>query len=348
MKQVSTIGLDLAKHVFQVHGATADGSPIFNRQLRRGEVFQFFSKQPACLVGIEACGSAHYWAREIATLGHDVRLIPPAYVKPFLKRGKTDSADAEAISEAVIRKTMRFVPVKTAEQQAQAMVLKSRALLVKQQTQTINALRAHLAELGIIAAAGPAKVEALIAIVRDAADVRLPAAARFALTAIADQMEALVDQIVKLERTIVATARTDEDMHRLTSIPGVGAITAATIKALVPDPGGFISARHFAAWLGLTPRQHSSGGKERMGRISKMGNPELRTLLVLGATSVLRIARKDERARPWLNALLARRPSKVAAVALANKTARIIWALLNKGGVYRRPVTSAITAGAVE
>lgn len=347
MKQINTIGLDLAKHIFQVPGADADGSPVFNRRLRRSEVLHFFSKQPSCLVGIEACGSAHYWAREIEALGHEVRLIPPTYVKPYVKRGKTDAADAEAISEAVTRKTMRFVPIKTAEQQAEMMVLKSRALLVRQQTQTINALRSHLAELGIIGAAGRTKVEALIAIVRDAADGRLPTAARFALTAIADQIEALTDQIDKLERTIVAAAKTNSDMRRLTTIPGIGAITAATIKALVPDPGGFKSARHFAAWLGLTPRQHSSGGKERMGRISKMGNPELRSLLVLGATSVLRIARKDDRARPWLKALIARRPYKVAAVALANKTARIVWALLNKGGIYRRPEMLTRTTAAV-
>lgn len=236
MKQINTIGLDLAKQIFQVHGADADGSPVFNRRLRRSEVLHFFSKQPACLFGIEACGSAHYWAREIEALGHEVRLIPPTYVKPYVKRGKTDAADAEAISEAVTRKTMRFVPIKTAEQQAEMMVLKSRALLVRQQTQTINALRSHLAELGIIGAAGRTKVEALIAIVRDAADGRLPTAARFALTAIADQIEALTDQIDKLERTIVAAAKTNSDMRRLTTIPGIGAITAATIKALVPDP----------------------------------------------------------------------------------------------------------------
>lgn len=344
MKQVITIGLDLAKHVFQVHGADAEGSPVFNRKLRRSEVLRFFEKLPACLVGMEACGSAHYWAREIAALGHEVRLIPPAYVKPFVKRGKTDAADAEAISEAVTRKTMRFVPIKTAEQQAAAMVLKTRALLVRQRTQAVNALRAHLAELGIIATVGLAKVEALVAIIRDETDARLPAAARFALMAIADEIEASADQIERLERAIVAEAKHDEDMRRLTTIPGVGAITAATIKALVPDPGGFKSARHFAAWLGLTPRPHSSGGKERLGRISKMGNPELRSLLVVGATAVLRLVRNDVRARPWLKALLARRPFKVAAVAQANKTARIIWALLDKGEIYRRPDPLAIAA----
>lgn len=232
---------------------------------------------------------------------------------------------------------MRFVPIKTAEQQAAAMVLKTRALLVRQRTQAVNALRAHLAELGIIATAGLAKVEVLVAIVRDETDARLPAAARFALRAIADEIDASADQIERLERAIVLEAKHDEDMRRLTTTPGVGAITAAAIKALVPDPGGFKSARHFAAWLGLTPRPHSSGGKERLGGISKMGNPELRSLLVVGATAVLRVVRNDARARPWLKALLTRRPFKVAAVAQANKTARIIWTLLNKGGTYRRP-----------
>ncbi|MEF0942874.1 IS110 family transposase [Rhizobium sp. BR 362] len=340
MKQVSTIGLDLAKHVFQVHGADNEGSALFNRKLRRTDVLRFFERLPPCLVGMEACGGAHHWAREIAQLGHDVRLIPPAYVKPFVKRGKTDAADAEAISEAVIRKTMRFVPIKTAEQQAHAMVLKTRALLVQQRTQSVNALRAHLAELGIIAAGGLPNVAALMTVVRDAEDTRLPTAARFALTAIVDQIDALAIQIGVLERAIVTESKRDESMRRLTTIPGVGAVTAATIKALVPDPGGFKSGRHFAAWVGLTPRPHSSGGKERLGRISKMGNPELRVLLVLGATAVLRIARNDEKARPWLKALLARRPFKVAAVALANKMARITWALLNKGGFYNPPEPS--------
>lgn len=335
MKQITTIGLDLAKHVFQIHGADAEGAPVVSRKLRRAEVLRFFEKQPACLVGLEACGSSHYWAREIAALGHEVRVIPPTYVRPFVKRGKTDAADAEAISEAVTRKTMRFVPIKSAEQQAAAMVLKTRSLLVRQQTQVINALRAHLSELGIIAAIGTTKVTGLVEIVRDATDARVPTVARFALTILADQIEALFAQIVKLEREIVANAKRDEDMRRLATIPGVGPITAASIKALVPDPDGFKSGRHFAAWLGLTPRSHSSGGKERLGGISKMGNPELRSLLVLGASSVLRRVRGNDKAPKWLNALLTRRPYKVVAVALANKTARVIWALLTKGGTYR-------------
>lgn len=335
MKQITTIGLDLAKQFFQVHAADAEGTPILNRKLRRAEVLRFFEKQPSCLVGIEACGSAHHWAREIGALGHEVRLIPPAYVKPFVKRGKTDAADAEAISEAVTRKTMRFVPVKSAERQAAGMVLKTRALLVRQQTQAINALRAHLSELGIIAGVGTTKIVGLMAIVRDETDKRLPKAARFALTTIADQIEALAQQISKLERELVADAKRDQDMRRLTTIPGVGAITAASIKAFIPDPSGFRSGRHLAAWLGLTPKPHSSGGKERLVGISKMGNPELRSLLVLGATAVLRYVRGNANASKWLVDLLGRRPFKVAAVALANKMARIIWALLTKGGVYR-------------
>jgi transposase len=257
--KITTIGLDLAKNVFQAHAAAADGSTIFSRKLRRSEVLEFFQKTPPCLVGLEACGGAHHWARQIRALGHEVRMMPPAYVKPFVKRGKTDAGDAEAISEAVGRKTMRFVPIKPAEQQADAVVLKTRALLVGQQTQAINALRAHLAEFGIIAGAGKSKVAPLIAIVDDEADTRLPSAARFALHHLAREIERLTDQIKTLEKAIVVATRRDDTARRLTTIPGIGAITAATILALVPDPAGFRSSRHFAARLGLTPKPHSSG-----------------------------------------------------------------------------------------
>lgn len=346
MQQITTIGLDLAKQVFQVHGAEADGSPVVSRKLRRGDILSFFKKLSPCLVGMEACGGAYYWAREIAKFGHDVRLVPPSYVKPFVKRGKTDAADAETICEAVIRKTMRFVPVKSADQQAAAMVLKTRELLVRQRTQAINALRAHLSELGIIAGTGPAKIATLIDIVRDGEDARLPPAARFALSELANQIEWTKQRIDKLERAIVIEAKRDEDMRRLVTIPGVGVIIAASIKALVPDPHGFKSGRHFAAWLGLTPRSHSSGGKERLGRISKMGNSTLRSLLIIGATAVLKHVRHRTDAPKWLVAILARRPFKVVATALANKMARIIWALLTKGGTYRKSGLAIGTANA--
>lgn len=241
---------------------------------------------------------------------------------------------------------MRFVPIKSAEQQAAAMVLKARDLLVRQRNGAINAVRAHLSELGIVRGTGVSRVAGLIAIVRDPEDARLPSAARQALTDLADHVEALSERLHRLEREIVAQARADADLRRLTTIPGIGPISAASLKALVPDPRGFVSGRHFAAWLGLTPRSHSSGGKERLGHISKMGNPSLRTLLILGATTVLRQARNGGRASAWVRALLSRRPPKVAAVALANKTARIVWALLTKGGLYRHsgPAISAVAA----
>ena len=336
MVETMTIGLDVAKQIFQVHGVSADGKVTIKRQLRLLELLGFFARLPGCIVGLEACGGSHFWAREIRALGHDVRLIPPAYVKPYVKRGKTDAVDAEAICEAVSRPTMRFVPIKTAECQAALMVLKTRDLLVRQRTQAVNALRGHLAELGIVAAKGLAKVETLIEIVRDEDDRRLPPAARAALTMLVDQVEALTKRVVTLERAIVIEVRRDDTMRRLATIPGIGPITAATIRALVPDPGAFTSGRHFAAWIGLTPRLNSSGGKERIGKISKMGNPTLRSLLVVGATAVLQHTRRGATVSPWLTALLVRRPAKVAAIALANKTARIVWALLTKGGTFIR------------
>lgn len=346
MDKVHIIGFDLAKQVFQAHGADASGATLFRRKLRRAEVLPFFRKMPSCIVAMEACGGAHHWAREISALGHEVRLVPPAYVKPFVKRGKTDAADAEAISEAAVRKSMRFVPVKSAEQQASAMVLKSRALLVRQQTQLINALRGHLSELGIVATVGMRGLAILIAMLRDEADLRIPRRARLALSELADQIEMIGLQIRKLERGLVEQVKEDDDLRRLTTIPGVGVMIAASIKAHVPDVEGFKSGRHFAAWLGLTPKPRSSGGKERLGGISKMGNPMLRSLLVLGAASVLRRVKANEGGPSWLVALLGRRPFKVVAVALANKMARMIWALLSKGGVYQADRVFANSAAA--
>jgi transposase len=345
MGETTIIGLDVAKQIFQVHGVSADGKVTVKRQLRRSQMIGFFGKLTRCVVGLDACGGSHFWAREIRALGHDVRLIPPAYVKPYVKRGKTDAVDAEAICEAVSRPTMRFVPIKTAECQAALMVLKTRDLLVRQRTQAINALRGHLAEVGIVEAKGAAKVEMLFEIIRDENDGRLPPAARTALKMLTEQIEALTERVDTLERKIVAEVRRDDTMRRLTTIPGIGPITAATIQALVPDPGAFTSGRHFAAWIGLTPKMHSSGGKERLGKISKMGNPALRSLLVVGATAVSRQVRRGATISPWLTALLARRPAKVAAIALANKMARIAWALLTKGGEFIRknPVAEPAT-----
>ncbi len=340
MKQISTIGLDLAKHVFQVHGADDQGGVVLRKQLRRGAVVEFFARLAPCTVGLEACGSAHYWAREIAALGHRVKLMPPAYVKAYVKRGKNDAADAEAICEAVMRPTMRFVPVKSADQQANGMIYKVRELLVRQRTQLVNALRGHLSELGVVSAQGVGKLADLIAVVRDQDDRRLPPAAHWALEELAAQIDVLNARIERLDEEIVSQVRTSEAGRRLTSIPGVGPITAGALLAMVPDPTGFRSARHFATWLGLAPRLNATGGKQRLGRISKKGNRYLRGLLILCAANVLRFMRKN-RLSPWLAALRERRPFKVVAVALAHKMARIVWALMVKGGTYRAAVPAA-------
>lgn len=334
MEKIITIGLDLAKHVFQVHGVDDQGAVVLRKQLRRSAVMAFFARLAPCTVGLEACGSAHYWAREIAALGHQVKLMPPTYVKAYVKRGKNDAADAEAICEAVMRPTMRFVPVKSAEQQAKGMIYKVRELLVRQRTQLVNALRSHLSELGVVSAQGVGKLADLIAVVRDQDDRRLPPAARWALEELAAQIEALNARIERLDEEIMSQVRTSEVGRRLTSIPGVGPITAGALLAMVPDAGGFRSARHFATWLGLAPRLNATGGKQRLGRISKQGNRYLRGLLILCAANVLRFSRRD-RLSPWLAALRERRPFKVAAVALAHKMARIVWALMVKGGTYR-------------
>ena len=346
MIETTIIGLDVGKLIFQVHGVSADGKVTIKRRLRRSGVLKFFARLGRCIVGLEACGGSHFWAREIEAIGHDVRLIPAAYVKAYVKRGKTDAVDAEAICEAVSRPTMRFVPIKTANCQAALMVLKTRDLLVRQRTQAINAVRGHLAELGIVAAKGLAKIGTLIAIVRDENDQRLPPAARMALKLLVDQIELLTDRIDALGREVVAEVRRDDRMRRLSTIPGIGPITAATIQALVPDPRVFTSGRHLAAWIGLTPKMHSSGGKEQPGKISKMGNPTLRSLLVVGATALLRHVRRGATISPWLTALLKRRPAKVAVIALANKMARIVWALLTKGGTFVQKHRTAERAAA--
>ena len=335
MEQITTIGLDLAKNVFQVHGIDDAGEVLVRKQLRRAEVLRFFAALPPCLVGMEACATAHHWARELTGLGHTVRLMPPAYVKPYVKRGKTDAADAEAIAEAVTRPTMRFVAVKT-DQQSVLMLHKVRDLLVRQRTMLINALRGHLAEFGIIAARGPAGVSAAIPALHDAQD-GLPVLARQVLHGLIDQMRTVGAAITAAEKRIMAWHRASAASQRLATIPGIGPITASAIAATVPDATLFRSARQFAAWLGLTPRAHSSGGKERLGGISKQGDGYIRRLLVIGATAVIRFARQDNASKTWAARLLERKSARLVSVALANKTARIAWAVLARNQAYAAP-----------
>jgi transposase len=332
----TAIGLDIAKNFFQVHAVDAAGRVVLRRKLSRGEVISFFKAQPRALVGIEACGTGHYWAREIAALGHEVRLLPPTYVKPYVKRGKTDAADAEAICEAVTRPNMHFVPIKTPEQQAALMMHRSREMLVGQRTALVNALRGHLAELGIITAKGIHRVADLLAGLIGTDDVKIPPLARASLRCLAAQIETVEMQIAKLEALILEWHKGNEASRRLAKIPGVGPITASAVVATIGDASNFTSARHLSAALGLTPRQNSSGGKARQGGISKAGNTYLRRLLFIGAIAVIRSKRAQE-AGSWLARLLERRPAKVAAIAVANKTARVIWAMLRSGDAYRAP-----------
>jgi len=315
---------------------------VVRRQLRRSQVLAFFAKQPRCLVGMEACATAHHWAREIAALGHDVRLMPPRYVKPYVKRNKNDAADAEAICEAVTRPTMRFVPVKTPEQQSVLMLHRSRELLVRQRTMLVNALRAHMAEFGVVARAGLPQVRELLAVIADKEDGRVPALARTCLRGLARQLRSLEREIVAAEKRIHAWHRTNADSRRLETTPGIGPITASALASSITDPQVFRSGREMAAWIGLVPRQSSTGGKERLGHISKQGDRYLRWLLVTGAMTVIRHARRRGTADPWLANLIATKPTKVAAVALANRNARIAWALLNNGGTYRRCASGLI------
>jgi transposase len=340
--QATTIGLDLAKSVFQVHGVDAAGKIILQRQLRRGQVIEFFKKLPHSLVGMEACATGHHWARELTKLGHSVRLMPASYVKAYVRRQKNDAADAAAICEAVTRPSMRFVPVKTAEQQAALMLHRSRDLLVRQRTQLINALRAHLAEVGLVAATGVDGLKSLLVIVREAGETgELPSPMRQALQALVDQLAALQEQIGTLERGIHGQHRASEASQRLETIPGIGVIGATAIAATITDPSAFKSGRELAAWIGLVPRQNSTGGKQKLGGISKQGDRYLRRLLIVGATAVIRHARAHPQKHPWIMKLLAKMPAKKVAVALANKMARIAWAILAKGGTYRAPALAA-------
>lgn len=335
--QVATIGIDLAKSVFQVHGVDTAGRVVVAKALRRGQVLAFFDKLRPCLVGMEACATAHHWARELARFGHTVRLMPPAYVRPYVRRGKNDAADAAAICEAVTRPSMRFVSVKTVEQQAALMIHRSRDLLMRQRTQLINALRGHLAELGLVTSQGREGVAALFGIVRAEVANTLPQPVRAALSPLIDQLEATGQQIAALDKAIHAQHRASQASRRLETIPGIGIIGATAIAATITDPAAFKSGRDLAAWIGLVPRQNSSGGKERLGGISKQGDRYVRKLLVIGAAAVLKRARQHPDKYPWLIALLARRPAKVAIVALANKMARIAWSVLVRSETYRAP-----------
>ena len=343
MTKISTIGLDLAKNVFQLHGVDASGAVVLRRQLRRAAVEKFFAELPSCLVGMEACGSAHHWARVISRYGHEVRLMPPAYVKPYVKRNKNDGRDAEGICEAVSRPTMRFVAVKSVEQQAALAVHGTRALLVRQRTMAGNALRAALSEFGIVAAQGREGLHALMAQLEQPSE-EIPENMRGALLLLARQWQALDADERVLEQQIAKAARCNRDARRLMEVPGVGPIIASTILAKVPDAKLFRSGRDFAAWIGLTGKDHGTGGRHRPGRISKRGDRVLRAHLISGASAHLRQQKARGVSDPWLRDLLARRPYKVAMVALAAKTARILWAMLVKGETYRDRASAAAAA----
>ena len=329
------IGLDSAKHVFQVHGVDENEQPVLRRQVRRSEMEKFFGGLAPTRIGLEACGSSHHWARVLRGLGHAVVLLPPQYIKPYVKRGKNDAIDAAAICEAMSRPGMRFVAIKSAEQQAGLMLLSARDLLVKQRTMLINAIRGHAAEFGLVAAKGPIKVAELLQRAHaEAAGV--PALAREMLSLLSSQLDALEAKLQALETRLIALHKQNPVSQCLATQPGIGPIGALSFSLKVSDPKGFRSGRHFAAWLGLTPKENSTGGRHRQGRISRQGDEALRKLLVLGATAVIRFATAG-RASPWLINLLARRPKKLAAVALANKMARTLWDMMVSGEIYRRP-----------
>ncbi|MCF1464753.1 IS110 family transposase [Agrobacterium vitis] len=336
MKEIVTVGVDIAKNVFQVHGVDAQGVVVVRRKLRRSKVSGFFESLPPCLIGIEACATAHHWARHLMALGHEVKLMPAAYVKPYVKRQKNDAADAEGICEAVQRPTMRFVPVKSKEQQGVLMLHRARELLVRQRTMLINALRAHLAELGIATRLGPMGVKDAVAVIEGIDQHLIPEIVQHALSPLCDQLRHVHTKIEEMDRQILEWHRSSALSQRLATIPGIGPVTASAIAATITDVSSFRSGRQLAAWIGLVPRQSSSGGKERLGRITRQGDPYIRRLLVIGATAVLRFSRKSNAASTqWARQLLERKPGKVAAVALANKMARIAWALMTKDTSFR-------------
>ena len=339
--KVSTVGLDLAKNVFQVHAVDEAGEVIVRKALRRRRVMPFFEKLEPCLIGMEACGTSHFWGRELCALGHEVKLMPPAYVKAYVKRGKTDAGDAAAICEAVGRPSMRFVAIKSPEQQSLLAVHRSRDLLIRQRTQLVNMIRGQLAEFGIVVAKGIHHVLNLVARLLDGETLDLPALAAKVVIALAEQLHDLQVRIGDLEKDLLSWSRDDPVVKCLQTIPGIGIITASALAASVTDPHQFTSGRQFAAWLGLTPRANCSGGRERLGRISKMGDQYLRRLLVNGMTSQLRWVRHHPEAHPWAAKLLRKKPAKLVAVAMANKAARIAWAVMTRGEIYRTPQPSS-------
>ena len=340
MQAITTIGLDIAKSIFQVHGVDADGQVIIRRQLKRRYVVAFFEKLAPSLIGIEACASSHHWARQLQALGHTVRLMPPAYVKPYVKRQRNDATDAEAICEAVGRANMRFVPTKTPEQQSGLVLHRTRHLFIRQQTSVINVIRAHCAEFGIVAPVGRRGVEELLNVIAN--DKQVPEVARACLLALGGHLRRIKEQILEFDRMIAAWHRSCETSRRLDEIPGVGPTLATAVVASVADPRTFRSGRDFSAWIGLVPKQNSSGGKLKLGSISKQGDRYLRGLFTAGALAVIRYAKVHGTGhRPWLTALLARRPTKVAAIALANKIARMVWAMMARSERYREPVALA-------
>ena len=339
MDSVSTIGLDIAKNVFQVHGIDEKNKVVIRRQLRRGQVLKYFAKLAPCLIGVEACATAHHWARELQNLGHEVRLMPARYVK----RNKNDAVDAEAICEAVTRPTMRFVPIKTVEQQSVLVVHRTRELFVRQRNSLINAIRAHLAEFGIVAGVGRNGVDKLLTLIAEGKDERVPPEARECLMALAAQLDRIKRQILQADRRVLAWHRSNSMSKRLEAIPGIGPLGASALATSIPDPHIFRSGRDVSAWIGIVPKQNSSGGKERLGSISKAGNRYLRKLLIVGALSVIKRAKQLGYTRyPWLTKLMERRSVKVAAVALANKNARTAWAMMARNESYRAPQTASV------
>lgn len=335
---IALVGMDIAKSIFQVHAANKNGKPVLRRKLKRDEVEPFFKALHSCQIGLEACPGSHHWVRTLRAYGHDVRLLPAQYVRPYVKTNKNDAADAEAICEAMTRPTMRFVPIKEEDQQEILVLHRVRQMLMRQRTQLINGIRGHLTEFGIVGPQRAHRVQLLVDIIRDETDSRLPAAARQALLHLVVQLQQVAGKLEAIDKELVQLGRQNDTCRRLMTIPGVGVVIATAMVAATRDPEDFKSGRHFAAWLGLVPRQHSTGGVDRMGGISKRGNGYLRRLLIHGSRSIMRWRSKSW---VWLAKLRARRPANVAAVAVANKTARVIWAMMRFGGVYGAPMPQA-------